>query len=74
MIYSVAINPLRTTSDLNHDLTTISKWAHQWKMAFNPEPNKQAVELLVSHKFKTAYHPPIFSMVLKSIKLPSINN
>ena len=49
LIYSVAINPLRTASDLNHDLTTTSKWAHQWKMAFNPEPNKQAVELLFSH-------------------------
>ena len=29
-------------------------------MTFNPEPNKQAVELLFSHKFKTVYHPPIF--------------
>ena len=57
MIDSVAINPLRTASDLNHDLTTISKWTHQWKIAFNLEPNKHAVELLFSHKFKTFYHP-----------------
>ena len=53
MIYSVAINPLRTASNLNHDLTTVSKWAHQWKMAFNPKANKQAVELLFSYTFKT---------------------
>ena len=59
LIYSVTINPMRTASDLNHDLTTSSKWVNQWKIAFNPEPNKQAVELLFSHKFKTVYHPPI---------------
>ena len=25
-------------SDL--DLETINQWAHQWKMSFNPDPNK----------------------------------
>ena len=29
-------------SDLNYDLETINRWAHQWKMLFNPDPNKQA--------------------------------
>ena len=29
-------------SDLNYDMETINRWAHQWKMLFNPDPNKQA--------------------------------
>ena len=29
-------------------------------MVSNPEPNKQAVELLFSHRFKTVYHTLIF--------------
>ena len=28
----------------------ISEWAYQWKMSFNPDPNKQAVELYFSKK------------------------
>ena len=59
MIYSIASNPLRIASDLNHDLRTTNKWAHQWKMTSNPEPNKQAVELLLSHQLKSVYQPPI---------------
>ena len=31
-------------NDLNKDLERISKWATQWKMNFNPDPNKQAQE------------------------------
>ena len=48
MIYSVVHNPTLTASVLNHDLAIISQWAHQWKMSFNPEPSKQAVEILKS--------------------------
>ena len=72
MIYSIATNPLQTASDLNQDLATISQWAYQWKMAFNPEPNKQAVELLFSHKIKSINQspppPPIFSNGVEVIK------
>ena len=28
--------------ELNFDLEKTSKWAFQWKMQFNPDPNKQA--------------------------------
>ena len=60
MIYSITNDPTQTALELNHDLTAISTWAYQWKMAFNPEPTKQAVELLFSHKLKPIQHPPIF--------------
>ena len=29
-------------------------------MAFNPDPSKQAVEVLFSQKKKEVYHPPIY--------------
>ena len=35
---------------LNKDLETISKWAFQWKMLFNPDPVKQAIEVCFSQK------------------------
>ena len=38
-----------STASLNNDLTKISEWAIQRKMNFNPDPSKQAQELLFSH-------------------------
>ena len=35
---------------LNNDLVKISNCAHQWKMSFNPDPKKQAVEVFFSRK------------------------
>ena len=42
---------------LNYDLEKINKWAHQWKMSFNPDPNKQATEVLFSRKVNSNDHP-----------------
>ena len=30
---------------ISNDLSIISEWAMQWKMQFNPDPNKQANEV-----------------------------
>ena len=60
MLYSVVHDPTKSASDLNHDLEIINKWAHQWKMSFNPDPNKQATEILFSCKKKPVDHPQLF--------------
>ena len=60
MLYSIVNNPLISASDLNHDLELISQWAFQWKMAFNPDPNKQAAEVLFSCKKKPVLHPELY--------------
>ena len=60
MIYSVVHNPTLTSSVLNYDLEIISQWDHRWKMSFNPEPSKQAVEILFSQKKIKVTHPPPF--------------
>jgi len=39
-----------STKILNDDLCTINSWAHQWKMIFNPDLTKQAVEIVFSKK------------------------
>ena len=59
MLYSIVHDPVKSASDLNHDLDIINKWAFQWKMAFNPDPNKQATEMLFSCKKKTENHPQL---------------
>ena len=37
-------------NNLNSDLKKVSEWAHQWKMLFNPDPRKQAMEVYFSRK------------------------
>ena len=45
-----------TTLELNSDLSRIKQWAFQWKMSFNPDPNKQAQEVIFSRKLKKVCH------------------
>ena len=60
MLFSIVIDPNISASELNHDLELINQWAHQWKMAFNPDPTKQATEMLFSCKRNNVDHPPLF--------------
>ena len=48
-----------TTTDLNNGLSEVSDWAFQWKMNFNPDPNKQAQEVIFSIKINQINHPPL---------------
>ena len=40
MIFSSVHDTISSAAELNHDLQLIRNWAYQWKMAFNPDPNK----------------------------------
>ena len=44
---------------MNHDLELISKWAHVWRISLNPDPQKQAGELLLSKKRHEIDNPVI---------------
>ena len=59
MLFSIIKDPQLSASDLNHDLKVINQWAYQWKMAFNPDPTKQAMEILFSCKKKEMDHPKL---------------
>ena len=59
-LFSVVHSINGSCSDLNNDLIKIGNWAHQWKMSFNPDPTKQAQEVIFSRKKKKVKHPDIF--------------
>ena len=52
-------DPNTAANDMNHDLDLISQWAYTWRMSFNPDPQKQAVELKFSRKKSEIDHPVI---------------
>ena len=59
MLYSIVKDPGISAAELNHDLEKINQWAKQWKMAFNPDPNKQANEVLFTCKTSNVDHPDL---------------
>ena len=58
-LFSVVHHANTTAKELNNELVKISRWAYQWKMSFNPDPSKQAQEVIFSRKTKKEYHPPL---------------
>ena len=58
-LFSVIHDSVITTLELNSDLSRIKHWAFQWKMSFNPDPNKQAEEVIFSRKLKKFCHPSL---------------
>ena len=58
-LFSIVKDESTSAKDLNDDLATINKWAFQWKMSFNPDPTKQAQEVIFSRKINKNSHPPL---------------
>ena len=56
-IFSVVLDPNLSATQLNNDLQKIQQWAYQWKMIFNPDPSKQAQEVIFSRKNAKPFHP-----------------
>ena len=55
-LFSAAQSIKSTAIDLNSDLSKISDWAFQWKMNFNPDPNKQVQEVIFNRKINKINH------------------
>ena len=51
---------LETANVLNNDLRKICKWAKQRTMVFNPDPTKQAQEVIFSSKSHFWRHPDLY--------------
>ena len=45
---------------MNSDLMKISDRAFQWKIRFNPDPKKQAQEVIFNRKIYKIDHPPLY--------------
>ena len=58
-LFSLVNDVNGSARELNDDLKKINKWAFQWKMSFNPDPSKQAQEVIFSCKIKKLPHPSL---------------
>ena len=58
-LFSVIHDSNTTSKNLNDDLGIISQWAYQWKMSFNPDPTKQAQDIIFSRKNYKDSHPDL---------------
>ena len=59
-LFTVVYDEETSVTVLNNDLNLIKQWAFQWKMQFNPDVNKQAVDVIFSCKRNKPAHLPIF--------------
>ena len=59
-LFTVVYDENIATEQLNRDLKIIAEWAYQWKMQFNPDVTKQAVQVIFSQKRDKPIHPPIY--------------
>ena len=57
--FTIVYNETVSAQVLNSDLKTIEEWAYHWKMQFNPDVNKQAVQVIFSQKKSKPFHPPL---------------
>ena len=62
-LFSKVLDVNESAKTLNTDLEKINQWAFQWKMQFNPDPNKQANEVIFSRKMNNnlSYPPAKFN-------------
>ena len=58
-LFSVINDKHLRANKLNQDLNRINNWAFQWKMSFNPDPSKQAQEVIFSRKLEKSTHPTL---------------
>ena len=65
-LFSVVNNIHTSATTLSQDLWSITNWAFQWKMIFNPDLSKQAQEVIFSRKIKKLLHP---TLLLNNIPL-----
>ena len=58
-LFSVVNRPQICARKLNNDLGRVSEWACQWKMSFNPDITKQAIEINFSKKTAPSNPPQL---------------
>ena len=58
-LFSVGRDLNTSSNEISDDLKKIGAWTHQWKMSFNPDPLKQAEEVIFSRKRNKTRHPDI---------------
>ena len=72
LLFSTVQNKNSSASQLSNDVDKISDWAYTRKMSFNPDPSKQAQEMIFSSVQKRIILPYI-SMIYQSPRKPFKN-
>ena len=70
IFFSGSAPALTCFDELQHDLNKISVWANQWRLRFNPNITKQAVEVIFSTKTTPPPHP---SLMFNNIPVKLVN-
>ena len=60
-MFSVVRDSINTSQKLNNDVHQVSLWGNKWKMSVNPDPSKQAQEVIFSRNINKVYHSPHLS-------------
>ena len=55
--FSVIRNRHLSAQNLNEDLNEVNHWAFQWKISFDPDPSKQAQEIIFCFKLQKLVYP-----------------
>ena len=58
-LFSVVDNMNLSVTNLSSGLRKINTWANQWEMNVNPDPNKQAQEVVFPHEVKKTVCLPL---------------
>ena len=58
-LFSHVSDKSTSKSELNKDLQAVNNLVFQWKMQFNPDPNKQAQEVYFSKKINNVNSHPL---------------
>ena len=64
-LFSLVRDPNESSAKLGRDLGRVARCLYQWKMSFNLDPSKQAVEIYFSRKINPADTPPVYFNNLK---------
>ena len=59
-LFSLVSDPNESSAKLGRDLRRVARWAYQWKVSFNPDPSKQAVDVYFSRKINLLDTPPVY--------------
>ena len=69
-LFTVVYDETVAAGQLNRDLKVVTDWAYQWKMQFNLDINKQAVQVIFSQKRTKPIDPRLFfndaSVIIKN--------
>ena len=69
-VFNVVFDSYISAEVLNQNLRAVQDWAYQWKMSFNPNPTKQAEQVIFSTKVSKVEHPAIYFNSSEVVTVP----